>query len=312
MGPVIEPGSTWLEQRGSDNLFVVGRLKPGITKAQAEASLQALTKDFGKEYPAENAGRGLTLIPPGLFIPDIRNSVFAFAAVLTAVGALVLLLACVNLANLLLARATERRKEIAIRLAVGASRGRLDSAVADRKRDAVAHRRRIRRPAGRVDQSPGVHDQTADRLRAGLRSAHRLARPYFHAGALPPDRSRVQSVAGVAILQAGAGPRVKGRIRHGWLPPLAPAQHSRHRASRSLACAARERGTDRAQFAGSPTNAARFQPGKRRRPFLRHRSAGIRRGERTRVSKTGPRARQGAARHRVRRAHGQYSAQPQL
>jgi len=125
MGPVMEPGSKWLEQRDSDNLFVVGRLKPGVTKKQAEASLKAVTLEMGKEHPAENAGRGIELIPPGLFIPDIRNAVFAFAAVLTAVGALVLLLACVNLANLLLARATERRKEIAIRLAVGASRARL-------------------------------------------------------------------------------------------------------------------------------------------------------------------------------------------
>ena len=104
---------------------MVGRLKPGVTKAQAEASLKAVTLEMGKEHPAENANRGLELIPPGLFIPEIRNSIFAFAAVLTAVGALVLLLACVNLANLLLARATERRKEIAIRLAVGASRARL-------------------------------------------------------------------------------------------------------------------------------------------------------------------------------------------
>jgi len=125
MGPVIEPGSKWLEQRDSNNLFVVGRLKPGVAKAQAEASLKALTLELAKEYPAENVGRGLELIPPGLFIPDIRNSIFAFTAVLTAIGALVLLLACVNLANLLLARATERRKEIAIRLAVGASRARL-------------------------------------------------------------------------------------------------------------------------------------------------------------------------------------------
>jgi macrolide transport system ATP-binding/permease protein len=125
MGPVIEPGSKWLEQRDSNNLFVVGRLKPGVTKAQAEASLKALTLELAKEHPKDNVGRGLELIPPGLFIPDIRNSIFAFTAVLTAIGALVLLLACVNLANLLLARATERRKEIAIRLAVGASRARL-------------------------------------------------------------------------------------------------------------------------------------------------------------------------------------------
>jgi predicted permease len=125
MSPVVEPGSTWLENRNSDNSFVVGRLKPGVSKAQAEASLRALTFEMGKEFPKENAGRGVELIPPGLFIPDIRNGVFAFTAVLAGVGVLVLLLACVNLANLLLARATERRKEIAIRLAVGANRGRL-------------------------------------------------------------------------------------------------------------------------------------------------------------------------------------------
>jgi predicted permease len=125
MAKQIEPGSTWLDARDSDNLFVIGRLKPGVTVEQAKAQLDGITGQMAKEHPKENAGRSVLLMPPGLFIPDIRNSIFAFSGLLAVVGALILLLACVNLANLLLARATERRKEIGIRLAVGASRARL-------------------------------------------------------------------------------------------------------------------------------------------------------------------------------------------
>jgi len=125
MAHEIEPGSNWLDERESDNMFVVGRLKPGLTTAQAESNLRTITEQLGKEYPHENEGRGVRLLTPGLFLPEIRNSVIGFGGALMAVVGMVLLLTCVNLANLLLARATERRKELAVRVAMGASRARI-------------------------------------------------------------------------------------------------------------------------------------------------------------------------------------------
>ena len=121
----VEPGKKFLDDRSTANFFAVGRLKPGISTTQGEASLNLLAQQLAKEYPDTNEGQSVRLGPPGFILPDLRGAVVSFTWVLMAAVALVLLVTCTNLAGLLLARATDRRKEIAIRLAMGANRLRL-------------------------------------------------------------------------------------------------------------------------------------------------------------------------------------------
>ena len=121
----LEGGSGYLEKRGTSNTFIAGRLKPGVTMARAEAGLNSVARGLAQQYPEDDGGMKIVLTPPGLAGNYIRGAVIGFAAALFGVSCLVLLVACTNLASMLMARAADRRKEIALRLAVGATRGSL-------------------------------------------------------------------------------------------------------------------------------------------------------------------------------------------
>jgi hypothetical protein len=109
--PLLQASSTFWADRHDHELMALGRLKPGLSMAQAQSSVDVIAKRLAGEYPATDKGASVRVIPERLArpAPFVTSFVPVIASVFLVLPALVLLLACLNVANILLVRATRRR-----------------------------------------------------------------------------------------------------------------------------------------------------------------------------------------------------------
>jgi len=118
-------GYSFLAKRFNHGMFVIGMLKPGVTALQATENLNAVAHQMIHENPTDDDGLGARLVKPGLMGDAIGGPARSFLAAVMALALLVLAAACANLAGIFAARAADRSRELAIRLSIGSTRGRI-------------------------------------------------------------------------------------------------------------------------------------------------------------------------------------------
>src|ERR1700682_1584051 len=125
MEEIFEAEGYKLEDRGARWIESYGRLKPGVTRQQAQEEISAVAKRLEADYPDTNRGRGMQLWPLWQTPFNNAGALLPTLEIMLAVVVFVLLIACANVGNLLLVRSFARRHEMTVRMAIGAGRGRL-------------------------------------------------------------------------------------------------------------------------------------------------------------------------------------------
>jgi predicted permease len=122
---VLRPGPDLSARMARESFHLAGRLKPGIDRARAQVDLDTIGRQIRASQGLPDRGPAVTVYAATMLHPEMSGAVTVFTGILLAVVALVLLIVCVNVANLVLARAAGRDREIAVRQSLGAGRGRL-------------------------------------------------------------------------------------------------------------------------------------------------------------------------------------------